>query len=282
MGKSLQPLHQPIQGNAFDLVRPGQPRMGDDVAQIGPLAAPAEAFVPVQLVACQKFLDRGLAVARPYLGDIAGRPVQLRRILGAQGNVPGLAARTARVQQPPFREQPVLGRPRHQRLGRSLRPQPVQLLGPFAHGGIVVVAVHAHDVEQAAGRSFCQPAIHPAAKAAEGGVVFHVAQRQHGIAQALERGRLRHLLAGESARGVGRFARAIGAGDDQERAGLGDLRHGKPAQRRDPDHPVCRQRIGAEPGNALGRPGLAGEGDQDSAAAFGKAGKQGAEDHAGH
>ena len=63
----------------------------------------------------------------------------------------------------------------------------VTKLDGTARGGIVV-AIHAYQFEQPARFSRCQPAIHLAAKAAKGGVVFAVAQRQDRKRQVLQRG----------------------------------------------------------------------------------------------
>jgi hypothetical protein len=123
----------------------------------------------------------------------------------------------------------------------------------------------ADDLEQPPRLGLGQPAIQAFAEAAESGVVFAVAQGEDGEIQALQHRDLRHLLLHKGAGGIRRLAGAIGAGDDQQGAGLGELLNGQAPQRRHPDKAGGRQGIGAQPGDPLRRAGLAGKSHQDLA-----------------
>ena len=195
------------------------------------------------------------------LGDVAGRP-DGRLARGLERQMPGLAARTAGIDQRPFDQPPgVVGR-RGPVGSRHAAGDLVQLVLPVADGAGLTI-VHLDHVEQGFGARAPQPAVDRMAEAAEL-VIAAVAQGQDAEPQGGQVGLGCHRLPDKAGGGVGRIALAR-RGDDQQgpvrrlqsiKINVGEGQHPRA-------HAAVAQRPRRHPGQFLGKPRLAGEGDQD-------------------
>ncbi|KAG1444193.1 hypothetical protein G6F57_017876 [Rhizopus arrhizus] len=121
-----------------------------------------------------------------------------------------------------------------------------------------------------------QPVVKPVAETAELGV-FAVAQRQHGVLHARQRGgradgRWQGLhLAGEGRSGVGRVAFAVGAGHEQDAPIGGQARQVQLIKRRHANRQAAgAQGFGRLRGQRLGVAGLGCVGDQQCVFGLGR------------
>ncbi|MNI11588.1 hypothetical protein D3C73_647380 [compost metagenome] len=247
----LRLLRQPARGQAR---RPVRPRHQAD----------AELEPPVRGQGGDRIFAaaRLFAVARGQadLGDVARRPVG-RVVDGFEGQMPGLAAGAAGVEQGPLDQAPAVIGGRGPVGGGGRAGDQVQLMLPVAHGARIAI-VDLDPVEQGLRPAAVQPVADRVAEAAEG-VIGPVAQRHQPIGQVRQVRLRAHDLAHEAGGAVGGVALAGGRGHDQQAPRALQRLQIQLGEGQDPraDAAVAQGARG-HPGQLLAEAGLAGEGDQ--------------------
>ncbi|MCY1524541.1 hypothetical protein D9M68_594800 [compost metagenome] len=218
--------------------------------------------------------------ARADLGDVAGLPGAVHIRGRCQRQQVAGAALAVRIEPLAGCQAPrlICGRLPIGQVAASGQQPKVML--PVAQRGRVAV-VDLDQIEKGYRALRVEPFVEAVAEAAEVRV-FAVAQRQHRVLRAGQRGRAargfarpgRQHLVGEGRRGVGRIAFAIGAGDEQHAAISGQAGHVQLVQRGDAHRQSARaQRVGRLLGQRFGIAGLGRVGDQQGI--YGHGGVQG-------
>ena len=221
------------------------------------VALPLHGNIARQARALQDLVDLGHGAARPDLGDVARGPVGQRTGSGCQGKVEHGPTDAAGIQLDTIAQPPGFV----PRRGPVLRVGPVAQLAdmvlPVAQGTVVGV-VDFHQVEQRLRALSPQPVIELVAEGAELRV-FAIAQGQDGVAQRVQRECLRHHVADEAERGVGRIAFAGGADDEHGARDSLQPRRIQPFQPRALDrNAAVAQRRGCHVGQLHRETGLTG------------------------
>jgi hypothetical protein len=206
-------------------------------------------------------VDRRWRVARPDLGDVAGLPLQLRRILRLQCQVPRAGADAAGIEFAAFEQSPgLVARRRPVRQFRRAGEH-AEVVLPVPQRAVVAI-VDLDQVEQRSRAGLSQVLVEPMPETAIEPVAA-VAEREDGIAQARQRrARIEHVAHERQCR-IRRIALAGGA-DHEQRAPAAreqlaiDLSECAQAHA----HPRAAQRARGALGDLLRESGLAGISDE--------------------